>query len=391
MERIVIGLPDFAIEEISFDQQLIIKANFNGTNKCPHCNSQNLRLKDTFWRKIKNIPLRNKSSILLVKCHKFYCKLCGKYFNTRLPGIKKWSRCSELLKKTVFTAYNNGYSNKNIALENNIGTASVERYYQQMIQHKSSQFKNRLCPRALGIDEHRFTKRQGFLTTFCDLQKGRVFEIAKGRSSSELHSFLCSLKGRERVRLICIDMSSAYRKMIKQYFPNAKIISDRFHVIKLVNHHFSKLCKLVDEKSISYGRGGLMRLLFLQKNKLNHLQLNRLQAYFARQPAIEAIYNFCHELNDLFRIKKQTKSACKRYITEFLDKIKQLKNSAFPPMKTLGKSLWAWQEEVVRMFRFNKSNGMTEGFHRKMKLIQRRAYGFRNFENYRLRVKVLCG
>ena len=30
------------------------------------------------------------------------------------------------------------------------------------------------------------------------------------------------------------------------------------------------------------------------------------------------------------------------------------------------------------------------GFHRKMKLIQRRAYGFRNFENYRLRVKVLC-
>ena len=35
-------------------------------------------------------------------------------------------------------------------------------------------------------------------------------------------------------------------------------------------------------------------------------------------------------------------------------------------------------------------DGITEGFHRKMKLIQRRAYGFRNFENYRLRVKVLC-
>lgn len=33
---------------------------------------------------------------------------------------------------------------------------------------------------------------------------------------------------------------------------------------------------------------------------------------------------------------------------------------------------------------------ITEGFHRKMKLIQRRAYGFRNFENYRLRIRVLC-
>ncbi|MGL5742571.1 MAG: transposase, partial [Legionella sp.] len=43
------------------------------------------------------------------------------------------------------------------------------------------------------------------------------------------------------------------------------------------------------------------------------------------------------------------------------------------------------------MWRFSKSNGITEGFHRKMKLIQRRAYGFRKFENYRVHVKVLCG
>ncbi|HHU0003810.1 TPA: transposase [Legionella pneumophila] len=47
-------------------------------------------------------------------------------------------------------------------------------------------------------------------------------------------------------------------------------------------------------------------------------------------------------------------------------------------------------EEIVRMWRFRKSNGITEGFHRKMKLIQRRAYGFRNFDNYRTRVRVLC-
>nr|WP_281180574.1 transposase [Desulforhopalus singaporensis] len=50
-----------------------------------------------------------------------------------------------------------------------------------------------------------------------------------------------------------------------------------------------------------------------------------------------------------------------------------------------------WPNPVVRMFRFYRSNGILEGFHRKMKLIQRRAYGFRNFENYRLRVRVLCG
>ncbi|MGL5742435.1 MAG: transposase, partial [Legionella sp.] len=49
------------------------------------------------------------------------------------------------------------------------------------------------------------------------------------------------------------------------------------------------------------------------------------------------------------------------------------------------------KDEVARMWRFSKSNGITEWFHRKMKLIQRRAYGFRKFENYRVRVKGICG
>jgi len=43
------------------------------------------------------------------------------------------------------------------------------------------------------------------------------------------------------------------------------------------------------------------------------------------------------------------------------------------------------------MFRFSKNNGMTEGFHRKMKLIQQRVYGFRDVENYHLCVRALCG
>ncbi len=85
------------------------------------------------------------------------------------------------------------------------------------------------------------------------------------------------------------------------------------------------------------------------------------------------------------------KHRCRELIPIFLDMIKQLKNSPFKALKALGKTLFAWKEEIARMWRFTKSNGIAEGFHRKMKLIQRRAYGFRNFENYRTRVKVLCG
>lgn len=56
----------------------------------------------------------------------------------------------------------------------------------------------------------------------------------------------------------------------------------------------------------------------------------------------------------------------------------------------LGNTLHAWREEIACMWRFTRKNGITEGFHTKMEVLQRQAYGFDNFQSYRLRVKVMC-
>jgi hypothetical protein len=56
----------------------------------------------------------------------------------------------------------------------------------------------------------------------------------------------------------------------------------------------------------------------------------------------------------------------------------------------LGHTLSSWQQEIIAMWRFTRNNAITEGFHTKMEVLQRQAYGFRNFQNYRMRVKVLC-
>jgi len=61
------------------------------------------------------------------------------------------------------------------------------------------------------------------------------------------------------------------------------------------------------------------------------------------------------------------------------------------PARGLADTLQSWLEPIVRMWRFSKSNGITEGFHTKMEMISRRAFGFRNFENYRMRVLAQCG
>ena len=391
MERLLTGLTDFSIKKVLAFRPAHLEVVYNKETSCPECGSSTKRIKASFWRNLKSIPQQGHPVTLRVRCHKFHCKRCGRYFNTRMHGVKKWSRSTEPLKSSVFHICRRGYSNRDAASESGISVATVERFYHQMVLQKVSHQKERLCPRILGIDEHRFTKKIGFVTTFCNLEKHSVFDVTPGRSEAELIPFLRTLKGRKQVKMVCMDMHAPYRKMVRKWFPNAKIVTDRFHVIKLINNHFAKTCKLIDEENLAWGRGGLIRIMCTKPKNLTPLKKQKLDRYFEQQPAIKHLWLFCQNLAELCRNKGRNPGACRKLVRDLLEKVEMLRESPFRSMQTLGKSLMTWLNPIARMFRYYRSNGILEGFHRKMKLIQRRAYGFRNFENYRLRVRVMCG
>ena len=136
---------------------------------------------------------------------------------------------------------------------------------------------------------------------------------------------------------------------------------------------------------------GWLALLRTRADHLQPDQRGRLQQLFARHPLLQGIYELKERLGALLRLKHQSKRACRGHTRQLLDFIATLRQSGLEAAITLAKALSEWTEEIVRMWRFSRTNGITEGFHRKMKLIQRRAYGFRSFHNYRLRVIAQCG
>ena len=209
-----------------------------------------------------------------------------------------------------------------------------------------------------------------------------------GRTEAALNHYFRALKGKEDVQVVVMDLSRTYRNIISKHFPNAAIVSDRFHVIRLVNFHFLKVWADIDPTGRK--NRGLLSLMRRHRWNLSMAQRGNLYNYLDSFPGLRAIYDFKQDLCRLLLKKKCTAKRCKKLIPVFLDYIYQLKQSALSSLVTLGKTLESWQEEVVRMFRFTKSNGILEGFHNKMENISRRAYGFKNFENYRLRVKALC-
>ena len=134
-----------------------------------------------------------------------------------------------------------------------------------------------------------------------------------------------------------------------------------------------------------------LNLLRTRGDRLDAEQRSELAVLWRQQPVLQPIYELKERLCALLCIRSQTKLECRAHVAALLRFIGTLRDSGFELAQTLAKTLQDWSEEIARMWRFTRNNGITEGFHRKMKLIQRRAYGFRNFNNYRLRVIAQCG
>ncbi len=189
--------------------------------------------------------------------------------------------------------------------------------------------------------------------------------------------------------MVCIDLCSAFRSLVRRYFPNAILVADRFHVVRLVLHHFIQLARnLAPGAFLRRGIGGLLRK---DLKRLTPLERDRLEMVFKNHPVLRSVHAEMHDFRHLLNKKHQTAARAKHLIRRLLSYIKKYRAQAHAPMQTLAKTLQSWRGEIAAMWRFTKNNGITEGFHRKMKLIQRRAYGFRNFQNYRLRVIASCG
>jgi transposase len=328
-------------------------------------------------------------SEVIITCRRYRCWDCAVSFVQPLPGLLPGRRSTEPLRQVIYERHHDGIPASVLARREDLGHATVGRIYSQFTERKAKERLSLDCPPVLGIDEHTLHKGQRFATTFCDLKRHRVFDISPGRSEAELADFLQTLRGREKVKVVCIDLSNTYRSMIRRWFPNAAIVADRFHAVRLAGLHLMRVARQLCPE-LGWNRSWL-GVLRMRSDRLDPEQRQRLKRLFQLHPPLEAVYAMKEKLCHLLCLKHLTKQSCRQRIPQLLQAIATLRQSGFEPALTLAKSLSEWIEEIIRMWRFTRNNGITEGFHRKMKLIQRRAYGFRSFENYRLRVIAQCG
>lgn len=382
----IIGFPSLEIDHVVRNDGIWVWAHPKRRPRCIHCDATKLRIKATYTRTIKHTRQGNQVMTLYLRVPKYHCQRCGRYFRHRFNGILPRYRATEAFKLEVFEAHDGGVTQRKVSRTHRIGTATIERWYHRQITLRQSEVKTRNCPLVLGIDEHFFSRKKGFATTFVDLKNHKVFDVKLGRSEAALRTYLGGLKGRDKVRVVVMDLSDPYRAIARKYFPNAKIVADRFHVVRLVNQHFLKQWSLQDPEGRK--NRGLISLMRRHEWHMDPRQRENLMRYLSDYPVLKALYEVKQKLNRYLLLKTLTKKRARRHLRHYLELVSQLKES---PLRTLAITLERWMEPIIAMWRFSKNNGITEGFHTKMEMMSRRAYGFRNFENYRLRVLAHCG
>ncbi|HYP08864.1 MAG TPA: transposase [Bryobacteraceae bacterium] len=143
---------------------------------------------------------------------------------------------------------------------------------------------------------------------------------------------------KERVRLVCMDLASSCRATVRKHFPNAKIVADRFHVIRLINQHLLACWRQLDPEG-SRNRG-LISLMRRHRHNLSPEQQLRLAAYLDRNPVLEAIYRFKQRLCYLRLKKHRTRKQCEQLAPRFLRALYQLGQAQLPQLVTLGETLF---------------------------------------------------
>ena len=382
----ILGINDLIIEKTKKHKHIDIWAKPANRPRCKHCDSEHVVIKASHRKTIKHSRQGNQLMLLHLKTPKYHCKTCRRYFTHQFTGVLPRFRASETFKLEVFEAHHEGVSQRKLSQTHAISSSTVERWYHAHIQQKYAEKDRRYCPTILGIDEHFFTRKQGYATTFVDLKNHQVFDVQLGRSEASLSEYLRGLQGREHVQIVVIDLSKTYRRIVKKYFPNATIVADRFHVVRLVNYHFLKAWKLQDPDGRQNRK--LLSLMRYHQWQLSPSKHRTLMDYLAQFPVLEALYLAKQRLMRFMLLRTVKAKRMQTLLPDFLGLLTQIKHS---PLNGLAKTISAWMEPILAMWRYSKNNGMTEGFHTKMEMLSRRAYGFRNFQNYRLRVMTHCG
>ena len=198
------------------------------TQICRCCGAETERVHDYRVRQVRDLELRGKSMRLLYRRRRYVCPDCGKRFAEQNAFVGRYMRFTHRTGEKIMTLLRRRSSMKDIAKDTGVSVIGVQRVLKMAPVSKPSRL-----PEAVAFDEFKGNAGgERFQCIVTDPLGRRVFDILPSRTLETIQDYLRTFPNRDKVKYVVMDMNRGFRDAAKAFFPNAKIIIDRFHVVR---------------------------------------------------------------------------------------------------------------------------------------------------------------
>ena len=356
------------------------------TCRCPACGSPKVQSRGRVERRFRTVPIGRRATFVVLPIPRVECQDCGVVRQVKVPFADPRRSYTTAFERYALELWRR-MTIRDVAKHLGVGWDMIKDIQKRDLSRRYAKPKLKHL-RHIAIDEIAIAKGHRYLTVVLDLDSGAVVFVGDGKGADALKPFWKRLRpARRKIEAVAMDMSAAYRGAVSTHLPKAKIVFDRFHVMKLFNEKLSDLRRALHREATDVMQKKVLKgtrwLLLKASENLDEEKDERkkLEEALALNKSLAVAYYLKEDLRQFWE------QPGKKFGTLFLDGwIKRAEASGIKMLQQMAKTLAAHRSGLLTYYDVMITSGPMEGTNNKIKTMKRQAYGFRDKEFFKLKI-----
>src|SRR3954447_255843 len=354
--------------------------------RCSACGSPEVISRGHAERRFRNLPIGSRLTAVVLPIPRVECRACGAVRQVEVPFADPRRSYTRSFERYALEL-SRSMTILDVAHHLDVGWDMIKDIQKRDLSRRYAKPKLKHL-RHIAIDEISIAKGHRYLTVVLDLDSGAVVFVGDGKGAKALNPFWKRLRGsKAAIEAVAMDMSPAYREAVSTNLPKAKIVFDRFHVMKLFNEKLSDLRRALHREATDVMQKKVLKgtrwLLLKAAEDLDEArdEKKKLEEALALNQSLAVAYYLKEDLRQFWEQPGKT------FATVFLAGwIKRAEASGIKVLQGMAKTLAAHRSGLLAYYDAMITSGPMEGTNNKIKTMKRQAYGFRDKEFFKLKI-----
>ena len=356
------------------------------TCRCSACGSPQVQMRGRVERRFRTVPIGKHPTFVVLPIPRVECQACGVVRQVKIPFADPRRSYTFAFVRYALDL-GRRMTIRDVAKHLGVNWDVIKDIQKRYLSRRFAKVRLKHL-RQLAIDEISIAKGHRYLTIVMDLESGAVVFVGDGKGAKALKPFWKRLRGSgAKIEAVAMDMSKAYREAVSTHLREAKIVFDRFHVVKLFNEKLSQLRRDLQREATEMLHKQVLKgtrwLLLKNPENLDEKrdEKRRLEEALAINKSLAVAYYMKEDLRQIWE------QPGKRFATAFLnDWIKRAEVSGIRMLQQMAKTLATHRSGILAYYDVRITSGPMEGTNNKIKTMKRQAYGFRDREFLKLKI-----